>query len=256
VAPAQSRSGQHRHRVGWLSAIVAVASACAQSQPARFEVAKGAPLPRFCTTAECAVIVEHNVDIESCECAARQIDETLGARLDLIFSVPAGGGKAQVAVGRAIGSTESLKQCVLDRAATWSFPSPASGATPFRSGIIFEPDDHGACPPGANAPVRRATVSKERVRAALAVRHDEVKGCYQKVLGAAAPAPGRVVLTLMFNRDGRVIQAQIDEAAVHDERVEACITDKAYEWILPKPTPPGVVTVSYPYSFMTDPAPP
>lgn len=256
MAPAQSRFGQHRHRVGWLSAIVAVASACAQSQPARFEVAKGAPLPRFCTTAECAVIVEHNVDIESCECAARQIDETLGARLDLIFSVPAGGGKAQVAVGRAIGSTESLKQCVLDRAVTWSFPSPASGATPFRSGIIFEPDDHGACPPGANAAVRRATVSKERVRAALAVRHDEVKGCYQKVLGAAAPAPGRVVLTLMFNRDGRVIQAQIDEAAVHDERVEACITDKAYDWILPKPTPPGVVTVSYPYSFMTDPAPP
>ena len=103
--------------------------------------------------------------------------------------------------------------------------------------------------------MRRATASKERVRAALAIRQDEVKACYQKVLGAAATAPGRLVLTLMFNRDGRVIQAQIDEAAVHDERVEACITDKAYDWILPKPTPPGVVTVSYPYSFMTDPTP-
>ena len=103
--------------------------------------------------------------------------------------------------------------------------------------------------------MRRATASKERVRAALAVRHDEVKACYQKVLGAAAAAPGRVVLTLIFNRDGRVIQAQVDEAAVHDERVEACITDKAYDWILPKPTPPGVVTVSYPYSFVTDPTP-
>lgn len=256
MAPAQRRSGQPRHRIGWLSAIVAVASACAQSQPARFEVAKGAALPRFCSTDECAVVVEHNVDIESCECAARQIDETLGARLDLVFAVPAGGGKAQVAVGRAIGSTDGLQKCVLDRAATWSFPSPAGGATQFRTGIIFAPDDHGACPPGATASVRRATASKERVRAALAVRHDEVKGCYQKVLGAAASAPGRLVLTLIFNRDGRVIQAQIDEAAVHDERVEACITDKAYDWILPKPTPPGVVTVSYPYSFMADPAPP
>jgi len=255
VAPAQSRSGQRRHRVGWLSAIVAVASACAQSQPARFEVAKGTPLPRFCTTAECAVIVEHNGDLESCECAARQIDETLGARLDLVFAVPAGGGKAQVAVGRAIGSTESLQRCVLDRAAAWSFPSPAAGATQFRTGIIFQPDDHGACPPGANAAVRRATANKERVRAALAVRNDDLKACYQKVLGAAATAPGRVVLTLIFNRDGRVIQAQVDEAAIHDERAEACITDMAYDWILPKPTPPGVVTVTYPYSLMADPAP-
>jgi hypothetical protein len=128
---------------------------------------------------------------------------------------------------------------VLDRAATWSFPSPASGATPFRTGIIFAPDDQGACPPGANASVRRATASKERVRAALAIRHDEVKACYQKVLGTAAPAAGRVVLTLIFNRDGRVIQAQVDEAAVHDERVEACITDKAYDCRCPGPPRPA-----------------
>ena len=91
-----------------------------------------------------------------------------------------GGGKAQVAVGRAIGSTDSLQQCVLERASTWSFPSPAAGATPFRTGIIFAPDDHGACPPGPNAAVRRATASKERLRTALAARQDEVKACYQR----------------------------------------------------------------------------
>src|SRR6185295_9244936 len=176
----------------------------------------------------------------------RQYDETLGARLDVVFAVPAGGGKPQVAVGRAIGSPAALQKCVLERAADWSFPSPAGGATRFRTGIIFAPDDHGACPPGPNAPVRRATASKERVRAALAARQDEVKACYQKLLGNAQ-SPGRVMVTLIFNRDGRVIQAQIDEATVHDERVEACITDHAYAWLLPKPIPPGVVTVSYPY---------
>jgi len=202
------------------------------------------------------VIVSHNVDIESCECAARQYDETLGARLDLVFAVPAGGGKAQVAVGRAVGAPDSLQRCVIDRANAWSFPAPAGGATQFRTGIIFAPDDHGACPPGPAAPVRRATANKERLRAALAARQDEVKGCYRQALGNDAAAAGRVVVTLIFNRDGRVIQAQVDEATVHDERVESCITDHAYAWPMPRPTPPGVVTVSYPYSLAPEtPAP-
>lgn len=201
------------------------------------------------------MIVEHNVDIESCECAARQYDETLGARLDVVFAVPAGGGKAKVAVGRAIGTPESLQRCVLERAHDWSFPAPAGGATRFRTGIIFAPDDHGACPPGPNASVRRATASKEQVRAALAARRDEVKACVQQALGGAAEPNGRVVVTLIFNRDGKVIQAQVDEATVHDERIDACITDRAYAWPLPRPTPPGVVTVSYPYSFAPEATP-
>jgi hypothetical protein len=243
-------SSRRQRRSGWLFAVVAIAGAlagaCARNQPPPLELAPGAPLPRFCAADECAVIVNHNAEIESCECVARQFDETLGARLDLVFAVPAGGGKAQVAVGRAIGSTDSLQRCVLERASTWAFPSPAGGATRFRTGIIFVPDDHGACPPGPNAPVRRATASKERLRTALAARQEEVKACYN------GQAPGRIVITLMFNRDGRVIQAQIDEAAVHDERVESCITDKAYAWPLPKPTPAGVVTVSYPFTFASD----
>ena len=247
MAPARRR--------GWLYAAVTLAltSSCTHSPPAAPEFPAGAPLPRFCAADECAVIVGHNVDIESCECAARQYDETLGARLDLVFDVPAGGGKAQVVVGRAIGSPPALQKCVLERAATWTFPAPASGTTRFRTGVIFAPDDHGACPPGPNAPVRRATASKERIRAAMAARQGEVKACYQKVAGAAAEPAGRLVVTLMYNRDGRVIQAQIDEATVHDERVETCITDHAYDWSMPKPTPPGVVTVSYPYSFGPEP---
>jgi len=206
-------------------------------------------MPRFCAADECAVVVNHNVDIESCECAARQYDETLGARLDLVFAVPAGGGKARVAVGRAIGTTEALQRCVVERAGDWSFPAPAGGATRFRAGIIFAPDDHGACPPGPNAPVRHATANKEQVRTALAARKDEVKACVRQAQGVASEPTGRVVVTLIFNRDGRVIQAQIDEATLHDDRVDACITEHAYAWSLPRPTPPGVVTVSYPYSF-------
>jgi hypothetical protein len=239
-------------KVGSIGLLAVVAAACSHNQPAPLTLAKDAPLPRFCAADECAVVVEHNVDIESCECAARQIDETLGARLDLVFAVPAGGGKAQVAVGRAIGSTAELQKCVLDRAEAWSFPSPAGGATQFRTAIIFTPDDRGACPPGPNASVRRATASKEKLRAALAARHDEVKACYGQGSGSAAPTAGRLVMTLIFNRDGRVIQAQVDEATVKDEKAEACVTDKAYAWMLPRPTPPGVVTVSYPYSFGSD----
>ncbi len=233
--------------------IVMLAGSCAHGPPAGPASPAAAQLPRFCAADECAVIVSHNVDIESCECAARQYDESLGARLDLVFSVPAGGGKAQVEVGRAIALPESLQRCVLERAGGWSFPAPAAGATRFRTGIIFTPDSKGACPPGPNASLLRATAPKERIRAALAARQNEVKACFQQTAGNAAEPSGRVVVTLIFNRDGRVIQAQIDEATVHDERIESCITDRAYAWSLPKPTPPGVVTVSYPYSFGPEP---
>jgi len=199
--------------------------------------------------------MSHNVDIESCECAARQYDETLGARLDLVFAVPAGGGKAQVTIGRAIATPDSLRHCVVERAGAWSFPAAAGGATRFRTGIIFAPDDHGACPPGPSASVRRATANKERLRAALAARGEEVKACYRQGAGNEAATSGRVVVTLIFNRDGRVIQAQVDEASIHDERVESCITDHAYTWPMPRPTPPGVVTVTYPFSFAPEPTP-
>ena len=69
-------------------------------------------------------------------------------------------------------------------------------------------------PCGARPPARNG------IRAALAAREDEVKACYQQALGAAEPT-GRVVVTLIFNRDGNVIQAQVDEATVHDERMES-----------------------------------
>ena len=212
-----------------------------------------APLPRYCVQDECATVVSHNTDIESCECASRQYDDTLGARVDLIFDVPAGGGKAQVKVGRAIGTPEMLRSCVLERAASWSFPAPSGGTTRFRTGIIFAPDDSGPCPPGPNAGVRRATAPKERVRAALAAHREDVKSCYQEAMGPGAAVKARAVLTLMFNRNGEVIQAQVDEAAPRDEKAERCITDRAYEWQMPRPIPAGVVTASYPYTLGEDP---
>ena len=79
-----------------------------------------------------------------------------------------------------------------------------------------------------------------------------MKACVQKALGSASEPTGRVVVSLIFNRDGRVIQAQVDEATVHDPRVDECITDHAFAWSLPRPSPPGVVTVSYPFSFAPD----
>ena len=100
--------------------------------------------------------------------------------------------------------------------------------------------------------MRRATAPKERVRAALAAHREDVKSCYQAALGPGVAVKARAVLTLMFNRNGEVIQAQVDEAAPRDERAERCITDRAYEWQMPRPSPSGVVTASYPYTLGED----
>jgi len=238
-------------RLAWLPLLVL--AACAHKPPPPAAGPTGEALPRFCAQAECAAIVSHNNDIESCECASRQYDDTLGARVDLVFAVPEGGGKAKVTVGRAVAAPETLRACVLERAAGWSFPAPSGGTTRFRTGIIFAPDDRGPCPPGPSSPVRRATAPKERVRAALAAHRDDVKACYQEALGPGVAVKARAVLTLMFNRNGEVIQAQVDEAAPRDERAERCITDRAYEWQMPRPAPAGVVTASYPYTLGEDP---
>jgi hypothetical protein len=239
-------------RLAWLPLLALSACAHKPLSPAAAAAPTGEALPRFCVQEECDAIVSHNTDIESCECAARQYDDTLGARVDLVFAVPAGGGKAQVTVGRAVAAPEMLRECVLQRAASWSFPAPSGGAARFRTGIIFAPDGGGPCPPGPSSPVRRATAPKERVRAALAAHRDDVKACYQEALGPGVAVKARAVLTLMFNRNGEVIQAQVDEAAPRHERAERCITDRAYEWQMPRPAPAGVVTASYPYTLGED----
>ena len=163
--------------------------------------------------------------------------------------MPAGGGKADAWIGRAVSLPEPLRRCLLARAAGWSFPAPAGGATRFRTEIVFAPDQNGPCPPRANAPLRRARIDKERTRVALAARRAEVKACYGEALDRSADLGARTVVTLMVNRDGLVILAQVDESTLPDEKAERCIIEKAYGWQLPRPSPPGVVTVTYPYSL-------
>jgi hypothetical protein len=233
------------------AAFLAIAS-CAHNAAPPAEAANahvGEALPRFCVGDECGVVMRHNAETESCECAARMQDEALGARVDLVFAVPASGGKAEAWVGRAVSAPETLQRCLLARAAGWSFPSPSGGPTRFRTGIIFAPDEKGPCPARANAPLRQARVDKEKTRLALAARRGEVRACFEEALGRSPELAARTVVTLMLNRDGLVIQAQVDESTFPDDKIERCIVDKAYGWQLPKPSPPGVVTVTYPYSF-------
>jgi hypothetical protein len=210
----------------------------------------GEPLPRYCTHEECDVVVAHNAETEDCECDARRLDESFGARLELVFSVPPGGGAAQVGIGRAISAPQALQQCVLTHAATWTFPPPG-GAAPsrFRAGIIFAPDDHGACARPANAPSHQARVDKERARLALLAQRSEVEACIKKGGGVSPLIEARAVVTILLNRDGRVIQAQVDDSTLPDQKIEQCIVEKAFGWQLPRPSPPGVITLSYPYAF-------
>ena len=195
-------------------------------------------------------MVAHNAETEDCECEARRLDESFGARVDLVFSVPAGGGAGQVAVGRAISAPEPLQRCLLAHAATWTFPAPDGGAlSRFRTGIIFAPDDKGTCARPPDAPSHQARVDKERARQALLAQRGEVKACFKEALGAAPLVQARAVVTVLLNRDGRVIQAEVDDSTVLDHKVDACIVEKAFGWTLPKPNPPGVITLSYPYVF-------
>ncbi len=229
-------------------------SSCAHSggppPPSSTPATAGGALPRYCNESECEEVVAHNSEIEDCECDERRLDESFGARLDLVFAVPPAGGNAMVSIGRAISVPEPLRRCVLDRAATWSFAAPAGGSgTLFRAGVIFAPDDRGACARPANSPSHQARVDKERARVALLGQRGDVQACFQKVLGSPPPPGSRAVVTVLVNREGRVIQAEVDDSTLPDPKIDPCVVEKAFGWQLPKPSPPGVVTLSYPYAF-------
>jgi hypothetical protein len=234
--------------------LAAALGSCAHNGPAASvtvagEAAPSGELPRYCTHEECDIVVSHNSETEDCECDARRLDESFGARLELVFSVPPGGGAAQVAVGRAISVPEALQRCVLGHAATWKFPPSGGDGARFRAGIIFAPDDHGACARPSNAPSHQARVDKERARLALLAQRGEVEACIKQGGGVSPLIESRAVVTLLLNREGRVIQAQVDDSTLPDQKIEQCIVEKAFGWRLPKPNPPGVITLSYPYAF-------
>jgi TonB family protein len=96
-------------------------------------------------------------------------------------------------------------------------------------------------------------VDKEQTRVALAAQRTEVRACYAEALGRpAAGLEARAVVTLLLNREGRVIQAEVGESTPHDDLAERCVVEKAYDWRLPRPSPAGVVTLTYPFTFGRD----
>ena len=162
-----------------------------------------------------------------------------------------GGGKAQVTVGRAVGAPEMLRPAC-------SSARPPGRSPPRRVERRASAPDHlrprwqrtmSARPRRPRAPCDRAEGARAG-RAGRAPRRRQ--GLLPGGAGPGIAVKARAVLTLMFNRNGEVIQAQVDEAAPRHERAERCISDRAYEWQMPRPAPAGVVTASYPYTLGED----
>ena len=82
------------------------------------------------------------------------------------------------------------------------------------------------------------------------VRHiDSVRGCYENALGKKSGLKGKMLLSFLIGKTGRVEVARVAESSLSDAQLEKCVVHQVRNWTFPQPANDGQVNVSYPFSF-------
>ncbi|MEZ4410202.1 MAG: AgmX/PglI C-terminal domain-containing protein [Polyangiales bacterium] len=123
-------------------------------------------------------------------------------------------------------------------------PSPAGeGVLPsVQAGPVVPPRHPGSEVSGSLPPA----VIRRVVR-----RHsNEVRSCYAQGLAQDPQLAGRVTVRFAIGSEGRVIGVTVVEDTLPSPSVGECIARAVRRWEFPQPEGGGVVTVSYPFTFM------
>ena len=108
-----------------------------------------------------------------------------------------------------------------------------------------------AAPAGVHAPC--GSLDKELIRTEIRSHEGEARSCYEGGLTRNRSLRGRVSVLFRIASDGQVAASEIQSSTMNDSEVEECLGRSICDWHFPKPQGGGVVIVSYPYNFTTDP---
>lgn len=78
---------------------------------------------------------------------------------------------------------------------------------------------------------------------------DSVRTCYENALRKKTGLKGKMLLSFLIGKSGRVEGARIAESSFAEPHLEKCIVTQVRSWRFPKPTSEGQVSVSYPFVF-------
>jgi hypothetical protein len=92
-------------------------------------------------------------------------------------------------------------------------------------------------------------LDKEIVRRVVRSRMKEFKYCYEKELVRAPELQGRVVMSFVIAKDGRVAAAGARESTMGSPAVHGCLAEAVRRLSFPMPQGTGIVQVTYPFVF-------
>jgi hypothetical protein len=104
--------------------------------------------------------------------------------------------------------------------------------------------------PFAFAP-RKADLTDQQIVDTVKAHIGDVKACYEDALKEDHELKGKLVIEFTVAQDGKVAATRKVEGTVQNQKVVACILDKAKTWPFPKPK--GVGNVVFPYPFDLNP---
>ncbi len=132
-------------------------------------------------------------------------------------------------------------------APTAATPRHSAGTAPVVGTVASSPS-----PASASAPVSRATLRKDDIRAAIRSVSPGIRGCFRQALAQDPSIAGRILIEFVIEaRDGRgrIVSGEVPETELNSPFFEACVLEQVVGAEFPAPTGEGQVKVRYPFTF-------
>jgi Ca-activated chloride channel family protein len=107
----------------------------------------------------------------------------------------------------------------------------------------------GGLESGGGLPLVQGAMDKEGIGRVLRRHLVQVRACYEQQLLKQPGLAGKVTVTFVIGRDGRVKSCRVKESTLQDAQVEGCLTRVLGRARFPAPAGGGEVQVSYPFTF-------
>ncbi|MBN1944986.1 MAG: energy transducer TonB, partial [Bradymonadales bacterium] len=105
-------------------------------------------------------------------------------------------------------------------------------------------------PPPTQPP--EGSLSRESILRVMLGNRPEFNQCYQQARQTDPSLQGRLALRFFIDPDGQVTSSQITESTIPNAALHQCIMQQVGQLHFPKPDPPGIVTVNYPFVFSAE----
>ena len=94
-----------------------------------------------------------------------------------------------------------------------------------------------------------STMDKETIRRVIHAHMNEIRFCYEKELPAQPDLEGKLVMSFVVLRDGRVASAQAVSSTMHNTSIGGCVSQTLGRLSFPMPASSPIASVQYPFVF-------